>query len=94
MAAGFGTVGLLRTRFNMEKDFYRARLSDRFGLEVLVPNEEGRATLHDIIYTELCNGIIREESREAYYRIITDLRPAGAQCLVWATPKLVCGLRG
>ncbi|KAK6077751.1 aspartate racemase [Seiridium cupressi] len=80
--AGFKTVGLLGTRFTMEKDFYRARLSEEFGLNVLVPNDEGRATVHEIIYAELCNGVIREESREAYYEVIADVKTAGAECLI------------
>ncbi|RYP46611.1 hypothetical protein DL768_007233 [Monosporascus sp. mg162] len=59
-AAGFKSVGLLGTGFTMEKDFYRSRLADKFGLRVIVPDEEGRATVHSIIYTELANGIISE----------------------------------
>lgn len=80
--AGFKTVGLLGTRFTMEKDFYRSRLSEKFGLTVVVPDEEGRRAIHHIIYTELCNGIIKEESREVYYRVIADLKTVGVECLI------------
>jgi aspartate racemase len=80
--AGLKTVGLLGTRFTMEKDFYKARLGDKFGLNVVIPDEAGRAVVHDIIYRELCNGIIREESRQAYYEVIEDLKKAGAECLI------------
>jgi aspartate racemase len=80
--AGFKTVGLLGTSFTMEKDFYKARLSDEFGLNVVIPDEAGREVVHDIIYKELCNGIIREESRQAYYKVIEDLKKAGAECLI------------
>ena len=80
--AGFKIVGLLGTRFTMEKDFYRSRLSEKFGLTVVVPNEEGRVAIHNIIYTELCNGIIREESREVFNEVIASLKTAGAECLI------------
>ncbi|KAJ7158385.1 Asp/Glu/hydantoin racemase [Mycena crocata] len=80
--AGFKTVGLLGTRFTMEKDFYKSRLSDKFGLTVVVPDDEGRRAVHDIIYTELCNGIIKDESREVYDGVIAALKMAGAECLI------------
>ncbi|KAL9112197.1 MAG: hypothetical protein Q9227_003574 [Pyrenula ochraceoflavens] len=80
--AGYTSVGLLGTGFTMEKDFYKSRLRDKFGLTVVIPDEAGRRAVHDIIYMELCNGIIREESREAYYNIIAALEKAGAQCLI------------
>ncbi|KAK0301526.1 hypothetical protein LTR82_018276 [Friedmanniomyces endolithicus] len=82
LKAGYKSVGLLGTRFTMEKDFYKCRLSEKFGLRVIVPDEEGRAMVHNVIYTELCNGIIRETSRQSYYKIIADLAKAGAQCIV------------
>lgn len=82
LAAGFKNVGLLGTRFTMEKDFYRSRLTTKFGLNVIVPDEKARVAVHDIIYTELCNGIIHETSRQVYYQIIADLAEAGAECLI------------
>jgi len=62
--AGLGRVGLLGTRFTMEEDFYRSRLRERLGIEVLVPGERERGRIHQIIYEELCRGIVllvREE---------------------------------
>ena len=55
-------VGLLGTKFTMEQDFYKQRLIDNFGIEVMVPNSEDRTVVHDIIYQELCLGEIRDAS--------------------------------
>ena len=77
-AAGIDCVGLLGTRFTMEQDFYRGRLADKHGLSVLIPDAAGRTTVHDIIYDELVKGVVRDESRQAYRRIIADLAGAGA----------------
>ncbi|KAI1353950.1 Asp/Glu/hydantoin racemase [Xylaria sp. FL0043] len=82
LKAGFKSVGLLGTRFTMEKDFYKARLIDKYGLSVVIPEAEARDIVHSIIYTELCNGIITEASRESYYKVIADLAQAGAECLI------------
>jgi len=67
--AGLTTVGLLGTGFTMDQPFYRERLESH-GLKVLVPSPEDRATVHRIIYDELCLGIVREESRRAYQDVI------------------------
>ena len=80
-AAGLDCVGLLGTRFTMEQDFYRARLEAR-GIRVLVPEADDRATVHRIIYDELCLGDIRPTSRTAYLDIIGRLAAAGAQGVV------------
>jgi aspartate racemase len=77
-AAGTRRVGLLGTRFTMEEDFYRGRLEREHGLEVLVPREDQRETVHRVIYEELCRGRVREESRRAYQRIVRDLVDRGA----------------
>ena len=77
--AGLSTVGLLGTRFTMEQAFYRDRLVDRHGLQVLVPDDEDRAVVHRIIYEELCLGVIEPPSRAAYQRIIEGLVARGAQ---------------
>ncbi|KAJ4305653.1 hypothetical protein N0V90_001184 [Kalmusia sp. IMI 367209] len=81
-AAGFKTVGLLGTRFTMEKEFYKERLIEKYNLNVVIPDEGGRTIVHEIIYKELCNGIIREESRNKYYQVIEALKTAGAECLI------------
>lgn len=81
-AAGVSRVGLLGTRFTMEQPFYRDRLQDRFGLEVLVPPESDRESVHRIIYDELCVGRIVDASRADYRRVMADLVDRGAQAII------------
>jgi aspartate racemase len=81
-AAGFQKVGLLGTRFTMEQDFYKARLHDAAGLDVLVPSPSERDEVHRIIYDELCLGQVHDASREAYRRIMGQLAKEGAQGIV------------
>ncbi|MFE2413272.1 aspartate/glutamate racemase family protein [Kitasatospora sp. NPDC059408] len=80
--AGLRRVGLLGTAFTMEQDFYRGRLASSGGLDVLVPDPEGRALVHRVIYEELCVGVVREESRAAYRRVIAELVAAGAEGII------------
>ena len=80
--AGLRTVGLLGTRFTMQQDFYRGRLSERHGLSVLIPDESGCEIVHGIIYDELVRGLVRAESRRAYQRVIEQLAAAGAQAVI------------
>ncbi|PLR38866.1 aspartate/glutamate racemase family protein [Chimaeribacter arupi] len=75
---GIRRVALLGTRFTMEQDFYTGRLTQQAGLEVIVPDEADRDTVHHIIYDELCLGILRDESRDAYRRIMQRLESRGA----------------
>jgi len=82
LAAGMNTVALLGTRFTMEEEFYRKRLEDRYGLRVLIPDAVQRRMVHDVIYSELCLGRIRESSRQAYVRIIEDMVERGAQGVI------------
>lgn len=77
-AAGIDTIGLLGTRFTMEDDFYAGRLRDKFGLNVIVPDDAGRALVHDVIYNELVLGQINDESRQAYIAQIERMAAAGA----------------
>lgn len=81
-AAGLTKIGLLGTRFTMEQAFYRQRLIERHGLGVIVPDDDGRELVHKVIYEELCLGRIRDESREAYRRIIAELAARGAQGVI------------
>lgn len=81
-AAGFARVGLLGTRFTMEQDFYRDRLEALHGIEALIPGEEDRATVHRIIYDELCRGVLDDASRAAYRAVIQRLTDAGAQAII------------
>lgn len=80
--AGYQRVGLLGTRFTMDLDFYKGRMVERFGLDVLIPEAAGRDTVHRIIYEELVRGEIRAESRRAYQAVIDGLGAAGAQAVI------------
>ena len=79
---GLQTVGLLGTKFTMEGDFYRQRLNERFGLNVLIPDEADRETVHNTIYGELVKGVINPDSRRAFLTIIEKLKAKGAQGVV------------
>jgi aspartate racemase len=87
-AAGISSVGLLATRYTMEQDFYRGRLTDRHGLEVLIPPEPDLSLVHDVIYRELCQGQVREASREAYRRVIAELEAAGARGIIYGCTEI------
>jgi len=78
---GVRRVGLLGTRFTMEQDFYRARLHKR-GFEVLVPDAPAREQVHRIIYEELCQGVLRDASRQTYREVIANLVADGAEAIV------------
>ncbi len=79
---GIKKVGLLGTRFTMEEDFYRGRLEKKHGLEVLVPDESDRQLIHHVIYYELCDGILQEESRRKFRTVIEKLGETGAQGII------------
>ena len=81
-ARGLTRVGLLGTRFTMEQPFYRQRLADRFGLDVVIPPPAARDQLHTVIYDELCLGHILEPSRAAFRSIASGLVDAGAQGII------------
>ncbi|WP_175734853.1 aspartate/glutamate racemase family protein [Burkholderia ambifaria] len=81
-AAGVERVALLGTRYTMELPFYAERLRDKFGLDVLVPDEAARGDVHRIIYDELCHGVIDAASRAAYVAIIDELAKRGAQAVI------------
>lgn len=81
-AKGLTTVGLLGTRFTMEGDFYSTRLAKKFGLQVLIPEETDRETVHRVIYQELVQGEIREESRRSFLAVIKRLQEQGAQGII------------
>ncbi|GGX62688.1 aspartate/glutamate racemase family protein [Saccharospirillum salsuginis] len=78
---GIDRVGLLGTRFTMEQAFYRERL-DSHGIEVLVPDEEQRTTIHDVIYQELCLGRINDASKQQYLHVVNSLTERGAQGVI------------
>jgi aspartate racemase len=79
---GIQKIGLLGTRFTMEQDFYRGRLVNKYGLQVLIPSESERELVHRIIYEELCLGIINTESRKKYIEVINRLIESGAEGII------------
>ena len=72
-ADGVKNIGLLGTAFTMELDFYRARIRDKYGINVVIPELHDRQIVHDIIYQELCQGLIDDDSRDVYLAIIDRL---------------------
>lgn len=78
---GISRVGLLGTQFTMEQEFYRERL-ERAGIEVVIPDETQRNTVHQVIYQELCQGTIRSDSKARYLEIVQALSERGAQGVI------------
>ena len=78
---GIARIGLMGTKFTMEKEFYRGRLASH-GLEVIIPQQDQRETVHGIIYDELCQGIIKESSKDSYRGIIEEMVRAGAEGII------------
>lgn len=81
-ASGIHQIGLLGTRFTMEEDFYKSRLSEGYGLDVRIPDSQERQLVHDVIYQELCLGIIQQPSKNRYREIIEGLAQRGAQGII------------
>jgi aspartate racemase len=81
-SAGHTRPALMATGYTMEQDFYKGRLRQLYGFEVLVPEADDRRETHRIIYDELCRGLVRDESRRAYEAIAGRLADAGADCLI------------
>ncbi|AKJ42619.1 aspartate/glutamate racemase family protein [Pragia fontium] len=79
---GIKTVGLLGTRFTMEQDFYKGRLSENHGIKVIVPDEADREIVHRVIYQELCLGKIDAASRREFQRIMQKLASQGAEGII------------
>lgn len=82
IAGGLKNIGLLGTRFTMEHDFYKGRLIDKHALDVITPDDKDRETVHRVIYDELCLGIVKQESKEQYIRIMEKLVRAGAEGII------------
>ena len=93
MAQRYNKVGLLGTKFTMEQDFYKGRLSEKHGLEVVVPKQADREIVHSIIYSELCQGIINQNSRNEYVRIIEEMAEKGAQAVILGCTEIASLIR-
>ncbi len=79
---GIKMVGLLGTAFTMQQDFYKGRLQEQHGINVVVPREQDQTIVHNIIYQELVQGVVTDESREKYIRIINQLHQQGCQGVI------------
>jgi aspartate racemase len=88
-AAGIQNIGLLGTRFTMEDDFYAGRLREKFGLNVIIPDDAGRKIVHDVIYGELVLGTVNEASRAAYVEIIQQMAEQGAQGVILGCTEIM-----
>ena len=82
VSAGIKTVGLLGTAFTMEQDFYKGRLIEQFGLQVITPDHADRKIIHDVIYDELCLGKLQASSKAEYLRIVEALENQGAEAVI------------
>src|SRR4051794_27212548 len=87
-AADLSRVGLLATAYTMEQDFYVGRLRERHGLDVLVPEAEDRRIVHDVIYDELCVGVVKDESRAEYRRGTGAPGPRGGEGVPFGSPEI------
>ena len=79
---GVKRVGLLGTKFTMEQDFFKNRISEKYGIEVTVPTAEEQTIVHEVIYSELCLGKIIESSQAKYLEVISNLYKQGAEAII------------
>jgi len=79
---GLTKIGLLGTKFTMEEDFYKGRLAEKYGLDVIIPNEKERKIVHDVIFNELCLGEIKQPSKDQFKKIIQNLVMEGAEGII------------
>lgn len=87
-AHNINKVGLLGTKFTMEQNFYKEKLKKKHGIDVVIPNEKERKIVHNIIYKELIAGIIKEESRHKFQKIIRNLKINGAEGVILACTEI------
>jgi aspartate racemase len=88
-AAGYKRIGLLGTAFTMEQPFYKARLQEKFGLEILIPDMDDGAVIHTIIYQELVKGVVRDASRDSYRAVIARLIENGAEAIILGCTEIM-----
>jgi len=87
--AGFRRVGLLGTLYTMEQDFYRERLAREFSLDILIPEEADRHSVHQVIFSELCLGQTLDASREMYRGIMQRLVARGAEAIILGCTEIM-----
>jgi aspartate racemase len=92
-AGGYQRPLLLATRYTMEQEFYVQRLRDQFGLDPIVPDDNDRNVIHDIIFDELCQGVVRDDSRRLYLDAIARGRSRGADSVILGCTE-ICLLIG
>ena len=81
-ARGVRKVGLLGTRFTMEEDFYKGRLVQAHGLDVVTPDARGRDDVHRVIYEELCKGRVEQGSKRRYCEVVEELVGLGSEAVI------------
>lgn len=84
----FGTVLLMGTKYTMTKPFYKDKLKNEFNINVIIPDDIEQKTINDIIYDELCVGIIKESSRRELLKIINNYKLKGAKAVVLGCTEL------
>lgn len=82
LADGITKVGLLGTGFTMQQDFYKGRLTQKFGIEVVTPETQQQQMIHEVIYQELCLGQVKADSKQKYLEVINDLYQQGVQAVI------------
>jgi len=92
--SGLQKVGLLGTRYTMQRDFLKARLNQQFGLEVLIPSAAHMEEVHRIIFEELIFGEVRPESQAIYLQVIEDLKSAGCEAVIMGCTEITLLLAG
>ena len=86
--AGCQNPLLLATRYTMEKDFYKGRLKDQHGIQVTIPDEDERGLIHDVIYHELCQGIVAPASKDAYRQVINKHVDQGIDGVIFGCTEI------
>ena len=79
---------LLATRYTMEQDFYKGHLASNHGIDVIVPNDNDRTIVHDIIYKELCVGVVKDASRVKYQQIVQRANDVGADSVIFGCTEV------
>lgn len=87
-AAGVKKPLLLATRYTMEQGFWKDRLRRKFDLDVMVPAEQDRTIVHDVIFDELCQGVVKDSSRLSYIEIIRDAQTRGADSVIFGCTEI------